>query len=131
MTTDTLTSTRSQHEIHWAMGVHLGAMILAFLTSWLMGFAGMLVAAVVLLLRPINSEFVAEHAKESLNFNLSMFLWAVGGVLFTLFTLGLGLLITIPMAIVFAIVWFVCSIQATLAASKGEAYRYPLTWRIF
>lgn len=106
------------------------ALLLAMTTSWILGVAGMLVGAGVLLLRPGNSEFVAEHAREALNFNLSMFLWAVIAVAFSVLTLGLGLLVTIPAAVVFAIVWFVCSIKAAVAGHAGKAYRYPLTWRL-
>ena len=73
---------------------------------------------------------VVEHAREALNFNLSMFLWAALALAFTIGTLGLGLLITIPAALLFAVVWFVCSIQAAVAGHAGKAYRYPLTLRI-
>ena len=51
-------------------------------------------------------------------------------VVFTIGTLGLGLLITIPAALLFAVVWFVCSIMAAVAGHAGKAYRYPLTLRI-
>lgn len=131
MTAETLpTPQASTHDTLWAMSVHLGALLLAVTTSWILGAAGMLVGAGVLLLRPGNSEFVVEHAREALNFNLSMFLWAALALAFTIGTLGLGLLITIPAALLFAVVWFVCSIQAALAGHGGKAYRYPLTLRI-
>lgn len=131
MTTTSLPATApTTHETLGAMSVHLGALLLAMTTSWILGAAGMLVGAAVLLLRPGNSDFVAEHAREALNFNLSMFLWAALALAFTIGTLGLGLLITIQAALLFAVVWFVCSIMAAVAGHGGKAYRYPLTWRI-
>lgn len=131
MTTSTLPERAATNpDTLWAMGVHLGALLLALCTSWFLGAAGMLVGLAVLLLRPGNSDFVAEHAKEALNFNLSMFLWAIGAVFLTIFTLGLGLIIVIPGMIALAIAWFVCSILAAMAARQGRPYRYPFTWRI-
>lgn len=121
----------SAAERRWAVGIHLGVLLLALLTSWAAGLAGAIGAGGALLLRPLNSDFVAEHAKEALNFNLSMFIYLIIGVLFSVFTLGLGLLVVVPMAIVLAIAWLVCSIQASIAASDGLAYRYPFTLRLF
>ena len=128
MTTSTLpVSAPTTHETLWAMSVHLGALLLAMTTSWILGAAGMLVGAAVLLLRPGNSDFVAEHAKEALNFNLSMFLWAALALAFTIGTLGLGLLITIPAAVLFAVVWFVCSISVFMTFVRSSPLRVSLT----
>lgn len=129
----------------WAAGAHLGALVLAVLTSWMAGVAGALVAGAVYLLKKDDAPFVAEHARESLNFNLSMLLYtlaafaiaiALAGV--TVLTLGLGLLVTLPAGIALllaagaiALLWLVCSIVATVKAFNGESFRYPLTIRFF
>jgi uncharacterized Tic20 family protein len=121
----------SLSEKRWACAIHVGVLILAFLTSWAAGLAGTLGAAVVLIVRPMNSEFIAQHAREALNFNLSMFIYMVLGVILAIFTLGIGLIVLIPLGIVLALVWLVCSIQAAIAANDGLHYQYPFTMRLF
>ena len=141
-TLSTFSPTMSERQ--WAALAHLAALVLAALTSWIVGFAGIVGAGAVYLLKRGDSEFVAEHAREALNFNLSMFLYAclavaIGVALVgaTLFTLGIGLILTAPAGIVLAlavaaiaVLWLVCSIIATIKAWNGERYRYPLTLRL-
>lgn len=128
----------------WAAGTHVAALVLALLTSWTAGFAGMLAAGVVYLLKRDEAPFVAAHAREAFNFNLSMFLYAcavcVAGLLLlgaTVLTLGIGLIVTLPAGLVLlvavaaiAVMWLVCSIVAATKAWNGEDYRYPLTLRL-
>jgi uncharacterized Tic20 family protein len=117
---------------HWAMAAHVSAFVLALMTSWMAGLAGALAAFVVwLLVRGNTSPFATRHALEAMNFNLSMTCYAVALGLVVIFTLGLGLLVALPAWAVLAVVWFVCSIQATLAASAGRAYHYPLSLGFF
>ena len=133
-----------ENERQWAMLAHVAALVLALCTSWIAGVAGMLGAGIVYLLKRDASPFVAAHAREAFNFNLSMFLYAaiaavIGFVLVgaTVLTLGLGVILTAPAALVLALVilaislmWLVCSIVAALKAWGGESYRYPLTIRL-
>ena len=128
----------------WAAAAHLGALLLALLTSWFAGAAGVLGAGAVYLLKRNQSAFVADHAREAVNFNLSMLIYAcaalaIGVVLVgaTVLTLGLGLILTAPAGLVLllaiagiAVLWLVCSVVATIKAWNGEAYRYPLTLRL-
>ncbi|NYZ62622.1 DUF4870 domain-containing protein [Luteimonas deserti] len=136
--------TVSDSERQWAAGVHVGALVLALLTSWVSGAAGAAVAGVVYLVKRDHSRFAAAHAREALNFNISMFLYAcalgvLGVVLLgaTVLTLGLGVLVTLPLGLVLvaaacalALAWLVCSIVAAIRAWHGEMYRYPLTIRL-
>jgi len=131
-------------ERQWAMAAHVAALVLALCTSWIAGVAGMLGAGAVYLLKRDASPFVAAHAREAFNFNLSMFIYAVvatvvGIVLVgaTVLTLGLGIILTAPAGIVLVVaialislLWLVCSIVAALKAWSGEEYRYPLTIRL-
>jgi len=126
----TLSPTASERQ--WAALAHLSALVLALMTSWIAGAAGVLAAA-------------SGHALEAINFNLSMFLYAcaamaIGVVLVgaTVLTLGIGLLVTAPAGLLLllaigaiAVMWLVCSIIATIKAWNGEHYRYPLTLRLF
>lgn len=134
----------AQGERAWAAGVHAGALLLAFMTSWSAGVAGMLAGLAVYFLKKNDSAFVAEHAREAFNFNLTMFLLAcalviVGAVLVgaTVLTLGLGAIVTLPaglllavLAVAVAVSWLVCSVIASIKAWNGETYRYPLTLRL-
>ncbi|KAB8318526.1 DUF4870 domain-containing protein [Tolypothrix campylonemoides VB511288] len=116
-------------ERRWAAGVHLLGLVLAFVTSWAAGIAGAAGALAVWLLKRDESAFIAAHAKEALNFNLSMFVYAVVLVALTLFTLGLGLIVTVPIAIVVALAWLIATIVAAVRAYDGLPYRYPITIR--
>ncbi len=129
----------------WAAGAHLLALTLAILTAWLVGIAGVVGAGIVYFVKRDDSPFAAAHAKEAINFNLSMLLYsAVAAVIAfllvgaTVLTLGLGLILTAPAGLVLvlaicaiAVMWLVCSVIAAFKAWNGEHYRYPLTIRLF
>ena len=134
----------TENERLWAAGAHLAALALALLTSWVAGIAGALGALGIWILKRDESAFVAEHAKEAVNFNLSMFIYACAAGLIgfllvgaTVLTLGLDIILTAPAGIVLllaigaiAVMWLVCSVIATFKAYNGESYRYPLTIRL-
>ncbi len=133
-----------QDERLWAASAHAGALLLAFLTSWTAGIAGMLAGLIVYALKRGDSEFIAAHAREAFNFNLSLFLavcaLALAGLLLvgaTVLTLGLGAVLTLPAGIVLAVLaaglavgWLVCGVVATVKALNGETWRYPFTLRV-
>lgn len=130
---------------HWAAGMHVGALVLALLTSWISGLAGALVAGIVHLARRDEDPFVADHAREALNFHLSMclyacaiFVTAIALLGATVFTLGIGAIVTLPVGLVLAVaavglavLWLVSSIRAAVHAWNGEHYRHPMTMRFF
>ena len=134
----------STSERQWAAGAHLAALLLAVMTSWIAGAAGVAGAGIVYLLKRDSSPFIAAHAREAINFNLSMFLYAciafalaIALVGATVLTLGIGLILTLPAGVLLAaacagiaVLWLVCSVIATVKAWNGEAYRYPLTIRL-
>lgn len=129
----------------WAAGAHVAALLAALLTSWVAGVAGAVAALAVWMLVRDTSAFAAEHAKEALNFNLSMLVYAIVAMAIavllvgaTLLTLGIGLLVTAPAGLLLlglyaaiAVAWFVCSLVAAFRAFDGQAYRYPITMRLF
>lgn len=124
-------ATPTLQDRQWAAGAHLAALILALLTSWAAGIAGAVGALAVWLIKRDDSPFAAEHAKEALNFNLSMFIYAVALVLLTVVTFGLGIILTLPLGLVIAVIWLVCTLMAAFRAYDGQSYRYPLTIRLF
>lgn len=118
-------------ERQWAAGAHLGALILALVTSWAAGVAGAVGALAVWMVKRDDSPFAAEHAKEALNFNLSMFIYAVVLVVLSVVTLGIGLVVAVPLGLAIAVVWLVCTLVAAFRAYDGREYRYPLSIRLF
>src|SRR3546814_9427503 len=101
----------SSNERQWAAIAHVAALVLALCTSWIAGAAGMLGAGIVWLIKRDASPFVAAHAREAFNFNLSMFLYAAIAAVIafvlvgaTVLTLGLGASLTVPAGIVLAVV---------------------------
>ncbi len=111
----------------WGGAAHWSALVAAFLA---LAFLGPLV---VLLVRS-DSPWVRRQAVESLNFQLSMVVYAiVGGILavvLVFLTVGIALLLVIPAALAAAAFWLVLTIIGAVKASNGEDYRYPLTIRM-
>lgn len=134
----------STSDRHWAASAHGLALVLALLTSWVAGVAGALGALVIWMIKRDDSPFAAAHAKEAINFNLSMFLYTCAAVVLgflligaTVLTLGIGIILTAPAGILLvlavaaiAVLWLVCSVIAIFKAYNGEVYRYPLTIRL-
>jgi hypothetical protein len=98
---------------------HLGAGIGNFLGGW-----GIVVPLVILLIKKDESPFAARHAKESLNFQISM--WAYFFVSIPLCLILVGFLGMIA----FGILAIVMPIIAGIKANDGGEYRYPLTFRL-
>lgn len=113
---------------NWALAAHLTAIAGALLG----GIAAFVGPLVVWLLRR-DDPFAAEHARQALNFNLSVLLYVVVGALasivVTVFTLGLALIALVPLLAVVGLVAFVTyavtSVSGAVAASRGRAFRYP------
>ena len=125
------TQSPSLSDRQWAAGAHVAALLAAMLTSLWAGVAGAIAALVVWMLVRDKSAFATEHAKEAVNFNLSMFIYAAIAVVLVIFTLGLGLIVALPMWVVLALMWIVCTLIAAFKAYDGQMYRYPLTIRLF
>lgn len=102
---------------NWGLAAHLSA----FLGAWVaLAFVGPLV---VWMLKRDEHPFVGEHAREALNFNLSVLLYGAVSGLLALLLVGLPLLLAVVIG------WVVLTVVAAVKASNGEHYRYPLTIR--
>jgi uncharacterized Tic20 family protein len=114
----------AESDRNWASASHWGTLVAAWLA---MGFIAPLL---IMLTKGNESPFVRKHAVESLNFQISLLIYGTAAVLFSIFTIGLGLIIVIPVGIVAVIAALVFLIQASIKANNGEDYRYPLTLRL-
>ncbi len=113
---------------------------LAHLSPFAGGIVGLPVLGplVVYLIYKDRSPFVRRHAAAALNFQLTLLIASLIGlllmVLVTVLTLGIGLLVVVPIAMVVVvpvmIAAVVLQIVAAVAANHGQDYQYPLTPRM-
>ena len=103
----------------------------------LSAFAGFLVPLgnvigplVVWLVKKDDAPFVAEHAKEALNFQITVVFVALAMALAVVVTFGLAAILVAPLAGILAIVVVVLTILAAVRAYSGGLYRYPATIRL-
>jgi uncharacterized protein len=106
--------------------------LLGHLSAFVMfvGIPSVVGPLVVWLIKRDQDPYVAAHALEALNFNLSLWLYGLVATILAVFTLGLALILIIPLGAVVAVAWFILVIVAAMRASQGEQYRYPLTLRL-
>jgi uncharacterized Tic20 family protein len=113
------TEVPTQDERTWGMVAHLAA-----LGFFIVPFGNIIGPLVVWLAKRDHSAFVAMHAKEALNFNITIL---IGGlVCLVLLAFSIGILFG---ALLF-IFWLVLTVIAALKANEGAAYRYPFTVRL-
>ena len=110
----------TENERTWGMLAHLSALV-GLVIPLIGNVLGPLVVSIA---RSDQSTFVAAHAKEALNFNISVTLAALLCTLLMLvfvgFLLGSALFIA----------WLVMTLIAAMKASEGAAYRYPFSLRL-
>jgi uncharacterized Tic20 family protein len=117
-------------ERQWAMFAHLSALLAGLLTGWI-GLIGCFVGPLVIwLVKKESMPFVNDQGKEALNFNITVAIVYAVLLMLTLFTLGLGAVLTIPGFFIVGIAWLVLTIIASIKANEGVAYRYPFALRL-
>lgn len=82
---------------------------------------GILLPLIVYLVKKDESPRIAEHAKEALNFHISILIYSLACAITC---------IGIPLAIIIGIGAMVYAIIAAVKASDPVPYRYPLTMRL-
>jgi uncharacterized Tic20 family protein len=117
-----------QEERAWAMWAHLGALLAVFVT----GFLGWVPPLVIMQTRGQDSASVRGHAVESLNFQLTLIIATVVGVILSVLLIWT---VIIPILIMIALlaIWIgalIFMIMASMAANRGETYRYPANVRM-
>jgi uncharacterized Tic20 family protein len=122
--------TPSAEEKQWALFVHLSALLGVFLTGFMFGWGAFLGPLIIWLVKKDTMPFVNDQGKEALNFNITLAIVGVVLLLLTIMTLGVGLLIALPVGVLVGIGWLVFTIIAAIKASEGVAYRYPISLRL-
>jgi uncharacterized Tic20 family protein len=146
---------RNQNANTWAMFCHLSSFLWFLLV--IVGLPIPLLAnivgpLVIWLLKKDESEFVDRHGRESLNFQISMTLYGIALITAAIVTFLLYLIIAgglantdggafawiagalggigwLILVTAFSLVQLILVIVATVQASQGKFYRYPLTLR--
>lgn len=103
----------------WGGAAHWGALI-----AGLIGGLSFLGPLIVLLVKGNDSPWIRRQSVESLNFQISVLIYAIVSAVLILLLVGLILL---PIVGIF---WLVFTIIGSVKASSGEDYRYPLTIRM-
>jgi uncharacterized Tic20 family protein len=97
----------------WAVAAHL--------LPWIgIGFLGPLI---IWLIKRDEDPFVEEHAREALNFQISLLIYMVVSAILIIVFIGIFLIRG------FAILGFVVMIIGAVTAANGDEYRYPLSIR--
>ena len=120
----------SGEERQWAMFAHLSALAGGLLTSAIGGWGFFIGPLVIWLMKKDTMPFVADQAKEALNFNITVSGIFVILLILSLLTLGIGFLVTAPIMLIIGIAALVFIIIASIKANQGIAYRYPMTLRL-
>ena len=107
-----------EEERTWAMLCHLAA-----LAGYVVPFGNIIGPLVVWLIQKDKSGFVDEQGKESVNFQITITIAAVVGLILILACVGVVVLAAVG---IFSLVMI---ILAAVKANSGERWRYPLCIR--
>jgi uncharacterized Tic20 family protein len=117
---ETMPTSHSGEARTWTVLCHASALIGLFLPA----VGHILPPLIVWLIKRGEFPEVDEHGKESLNFQISMLIYNLIGAILCLVLIGfviLGILYLLNLILV---------IVASVQASDGKLYRYPLTIRL-
>ncbi len=120
----------SAEERTWALFAHLSALLGCIVTGHWFGWGCFLGPLVIWLVKKDSMPFVNDQGKEALNFNITIAIVGIALFLLTLMTLGLGVVLAIPIGVVVGVAWLVFTIIAAIRANEGVRYRYPFTLRL-
>jgi uncharacterized Tic20 family protein len=110
----------SETERNWSMLCHLSAF-----AGFFFPFGGIIGPLICWLTRKDESEWINENGKASLNFQLSVLLYMVLVLPLCFIIVG------IPLLMALILLKMICIIIASVKASKGEEFRYPLSIPFF
>ncbi len=106
----------TSHERPWVIGAHIGTLL-----GYSVILGSFLVPLFIWLSKKDESPVIEEHAKASLNFQISMAIYMLVAGFFAILLIGIPFLFIIPL------VNLICVILATAEAGKGKLYNYPFS----
>jgi uncharacterized Tic20 family protein len=108
--------TYTQSERDWAMFCHLSSF-----AGFFFPLGGILGPLICWVSRKDGSSWVDTNGKASMNFQISLLLYIILAIPLCFILVG------IPILIFLGILDIVCVIVASIRASKGEYFKYPLS----
>jgi uncharacterized protein len=79
---------------------------------------------IIYLLKKDESPYVAEHAKEAMNFQISVTIFSIIGIILSIIPIGIFVLIAV------GLLNLILCIIATIKASDNVVYKYPFSIRL-
>ncbi|RNC82764.1 MAG: DUF4870 domain-containing protein [Phycisphaera sp.] len=112
----------------YAMLMHLSV-----LAHFVLPYISLAIPIVMWLTRKDRSGFIDDHGREAVNFQISVsiysFVLPIIGVIIMFLTLGLGVILLIPLVFLPYVLAIVGMVMAIVRTNKGEYFRYPMTIR--
>lgn len=102
----------------WGMVAHLAALV-----GFIIPLGNVIGPLIVWMVKKDESSFVDEQGKESLNFQISVSIYAIVAALLIIVVIGIVLLIGL------ALLDLVLVVIAAVKTNNGEKFRYPLCIR--
>lgn len=109
----------SKDEKMWAMLCHLSA-----LAGFVIPFGNIIAPLVIWILKKEEYPLVDDQGKEALNFQISVTIYLIIGVILIFVAIGI---VVLPLIALFSLIMI---IVASIKANDGVKYRYPLTIRL-
>jgi uncharacterized protein len=119
MNENNLQDTPTPEEKNWGLAAHAASLI-----GFVIPFGNILGPLVVWLMKKDTMNFVDDHGKEALNFNITIALIAFVCFILMFVVIGVFLLLIV------VLVWLIFTVIAMIEASKGNTYRYPFAIRL-
>ena len=104
-------------------------MHLSLLAQLVLTLLALLIPIIMWQVKKDQSPFLDDHGREAVNFQISLIIWSI---IFTVISIPLGFItcgIGFALALVPYVIGIIGMIQASIAANRGEFYRYPMTFR--
>jgi uncharacterized protein len=118
----------AEQERTWGAISHAGAVVAMICSA---GFLGFLASIAVYVVHKDRGPFVRSHAANSINVQISMFIWLVVAtvlyVVLGIVTLGIGFVIFLPVFLVPLVVAGILHVIGAVKAYNGEWWNPPMT----
>ncbi|MCH2102604.1 MAG: DUF4870 domain-containing protein [Planctomycetes bacterium] len=89
-------------------------------------FTGFIGPLVIWLIKKDESEYIDQHGREALNFQISLLLCSLVATFLSIITCGVGAVLFLPLVL---LLWVGCFIAA-MQGYKGELCKYPLALQL-
>lgn len=113
----------SSSERTYALFTHLVGLV--SLSNGGVPLLGLIGTIIMWRIKASESPFLDDHGREATNFQLSLILYTILGVVFTIVTVGFGALLAVPGMIAMIVLAIIGQVRGAMAAHRGEFYRYP------